>query len=68
MAQYVFNKFKKTLPVIVGMAMDSNTEESFFDSLRKLATDSIKNNISDTSVKNAQLVLEMLEHEAKYIP
>ncbi|NCB19096.1 MAG: KamA family protein [Bacteroidia bacterium] len=68
MAQYVLNKFKKTLPVIVGMAMDSNTEESFFDSLRKFATDLIKNNISDTSVKNAKLVLEMLEHEAKYIP
>ncbi|MFA6770223.1 MAG: KamA family protein [Bacteroidales bacterium] len=67
MAQNFLNKFKKTLPKIYQLAIESPNEEFFFEEIKSLANNIILLDQNDTCIKNANLVLEMLNHESKYI-
>jgi lysine 2,3-aminomutase len=68
MARITLNKFKKTLPDIYNAAATSPNEESFFVLLRNLADHTLSLYPNDTiRVKNARLILEMLDYESQYI-
>ena len=67
MAQNILNKFKKTLPEIYQLAIENLSEEFFFEKIKSLANSILISNQSETCIKNAQLIIEMLDHESKYI-
>jgi len=67
MAQNILNKFKKTLPEIYQLAIETLSEEFFFEKIKSLANSILLSNQSETCTKNARLIIEMLNHESKYI-
>ena len=67
MAYNTLNKFKKNLPEIYELAIESNNEKVFFEELKSIAKSTIESNQDSNRIKNANLILEMLEHEAQFI-
>ncbi len=67
MARNILNKFKKTLPEIYQFAIESSSEEFFFEQIKSLANSIILSNQNDSSVNKALLIKEMLTNESKYI-
>lgn len=67
MARNILNKFKNTLPEVYQCAIESPSEEFFFEKIKSLANSIITSNKSNSSTKNAHLIIEMLEHESMYI-
>lgn len=67
MAYNTLNKFKKNLPHIYELATNSNNEKVFFEELKSLANSVIESSQDSNCIKNAKLILEMLDHESKFI-
>lgn len=67
MAYNTLNKFKKNLPEIYELAIESNNEKVFFEELKSIAKSTIESNQDSNRIKNAKLILEMLEHESQFI-
>lgn len=67
MAKNYYNKFKKNFPKIFNLATGSQSEDAFCQELAHYSKDIAINSTNKSSQEAAILILEMLNHESKYI-
>ena len=67
MAKQLLDKFQRNLPVIYSMAVNSESEEIFAESVNNYASEKLQNAISPEMTESAELLIRMVQYESQSI-